>query len=67
MTQSANSKEQILCTCTLEDTCSLPNHLCTQLAVTISGVIFKCKAHDMDKMCTNTFLPKQSIKINYSG
>ena len=42
--------------------------LFAQLAVTISSVIFKCKAHDMDKMCTNTFLPKHSInKINYSG
>lgn len=68
MTQPAKSKEQILCACALEDASSLPNHLCIQLAVTISGVIFKCKAHDMGQMCTNRFLPKQSIdKINDSG
>lgn len=67
-TQSANSREQTLCTCTLEDVCSFAQPSVHTISSTISGVIFKCKAHDMDKMCTNTILPKQSInKINDSG
>lgn len=63
MLQSTSSKEQALCTCTLEDACSLSSHLRTQSEVPISGVIFKYKAHDVVKCAQTHFCPShQSMK-----